>query len=287
MHKKEIVSRRRLLQGPGVVLGGAAIGSMLSAKEVQAAKKKAARFAMVIDLSKCSGCRACTVACKAEHGVPLGSWNSVVKTIESGTFPKARRDFLPRLCNHCEGTDKVGREKVPPCVKVCPEFPKPGRKKYVTPNGKTIRYSIGATYKRPDGVVLVDNKLCIGCGKCVDACPYGARYLNPFVKAGGDPTKNGVGKCDFCKERIDHGVVPACVNTCEGQARIFGDLNDPNSEVSKLVKKYQLEKNSAKTTMLPKENTLPKVFYIDPEGVLSIYQIDKETKQAEFVDQMI
>ena len=212
---------------------------------------------MVIDLRKCLGCRSCTVACKTEHQVPLGSWNSLVKTIESGTYPNPRRGFLPRLCNHCEGTEKVGRQEVPPCVKVCPEYPKPTRKEHVSASGKKTRYNIGATYKRLDGVVLVDNELCIGCGKCIDACPYGASYFNPFVKAGGDSTKNGIGKCDFCKERIDNGVVPSCLNTCPGRARTFGNLNNPQSEVSQLVDSFGLIKNHERTTILPGENTLP------------------------------
>ncbi|NQU64802.1 MAG: 4Fe-4S dicluster domain-containing protein, partial [SAR324 cluster bacterium] len=124
---------------------------------------------------------------------------------------------------------------------------------------------------------------CVGCGSCIDACPYGARYFNPLVKAGGDSSENAIGKCTFCQHRVEKGVLPACVNTCPGKARIFGDLNDPTSEVSKLVKKFKLSKNSV---LLPEENTLPQVYYIDTKGVLTIYKFNKATKQAEFMDQI-
>ena len=86
---------------------------------------------------------------------------------------------------------------------------------------------------------MIDKSLCIGCGKCLDACPYGVRSFDPFVKAGKDPKKQAADKCDMCAHRVDNGVEPACVNTCQGRSRIFGDLNDPDSEVSKLVNETQ------------------------------------------------
>jgi tetrathionate reductase subunit B len=173
--------------------------------------------------------------------------------------------FLPRLCNHCEGNKD---DKVPPCVKECPEYPK-DRREFVAPDGKKIRYRGGATYKRPDGLILFDNKLCTGCGKCIEACPYGARNFNKLLISGKDSTKNGITKCDFCDHRVSKGVTPSCVNICPGRARFFGDLNDPASEVSKLNKQFGLAEKRNETTLLPGENTVPTCFYIDSQGALS------------------
>lgn len=198
-----------------------------------------------------------------------------------GTFPNTKKAFLPLMCNHCAGNKEDG---VPPCVKACPEFPGE-RAKFKTADGKTIRYRSGATYKRPDGMILIDKEKCIGCGKCIDACPYGVRSFDPFVKAGGDPTKQAADKCDMCAHRVDNGIEPSCVNTCQGRARIFGDLNDPNSEVSKLVKEHDLAQ--ADNVLLPEEGTNPHVFYIDPENMLkTLYTQRKKGKLDHFVDQI-
>jgi tetrathionate reductase subunit B len=105
--------------------------------------------------------------------------------------------------------------------------------------------------------------------KCIEECPYGARAWDLSRKSGKDATKQSVVKCTLCQHRIDQGVVPSCVNTCPPGARIFGDLNDPNSEVSKLVKEFGLEKNRDKTTLLPAEDTVPMLFYIDPKGAVT------------------
>jgi tetrathionate reductase subunit B len=150
------------------------------------------------------------------------------------------------------------------------------------------RYRTGATYKRPDGMILNDMSLCIGCYKCIDACPYGVRSIDPFIKlTRPDREKDlGVSKCTFCQHRVDKGLVPACVNTCQGRARIFGDLNDPESEVSKLAKEFNLLKNKKNTTLLPGEKTEPHVFYIDPGKVLTHFKINKETKEKEFKSQV-
>jgi tetrathionate reductase subunit B len=216
-------------------------------------------------LRRCIGCRACTVACKAEFAVPLGAFRTVVYEEVTGTFPASEKHFMPRLCNHCEGNQE---DKVPPCVKICPEYPK-DRRKFATSDGKTIRYRGGATYKRPDGLILFDNELCVGCGKCIDACPYGARAWNKSLLSGKDKTKNAITKCSFCRHRIDNGVEPACVNICQGRARLFGDLNDPESGVSKLAKEFNLVEKRNETTLLPGENTVPMAFYIDPRGALT------------------
>lgn len=157
-----------------------------------------ARYAMVTDLSKCVGCQACTAACNSEWDVPAGyARTRVLPTGAVGKFPDLRAAFYVAQCNHC---DK------PPCVEPCPT---------------------GATFQGEDGIVRIDPKLCIGCGFCVSACPYEARYLNPETKK--------VDKCDFCAERVARGQQPACVTTCTARAKYFGDLEDPSSEVYRLV----------------------------------------------------
>jgi tetrathionate reductase subunit B len=253
-----------VLKGAGAAALTGAV-SLVPASEASAARAKAPRWAYIVDLRRCIGCRACTVACKAEFAVPLGAFRTAVYEEVTGTFPTSEKHFMPRLCNHCEGNQE---DKVPPCVKICPEYPK-DRRKFTTPEGKTIRYRGGATYKRPDGLILFENELCVGCGKCIDACPYGARTWNKSLLSGKDKTKNAITKCSFCRHRIDNGVEPACVNICQGRARLFGDLNDPTSDVSKLVKEFNLAEKRSDTTLLPGENTIPMVFYIDPRGALT------------------
>jgi tetrathionate reductase subunit B len=252
------VSRRQVLKGAGVAAIGAAAGLLPTGKAL-AARAKAPRWAFIVDLRRCTGCRSCTVACKAEFNTPLGAFRAAVYEEVHGKYPNSEKLFLPRLCNQCEGNKE---DEIPPCVKACPEYPK-GRKKFTTAEGKTIRYRYGATYKRPDGLILFDND------KCIEECPYGARAWDLSRKSGKDATKQSVVKCTLCQHRIDQGVVPSCVNTCPPGARIFGDLNDPNSEVSKLVKQFGLEQNRDKTTLLPAENTVPMCFYIDPEGAVT------------------
>jgi tetrathionate reductase subunit B len=271
MSDKKSLTRRQVLKGAGAIaLTGAA--SVVPVKRALAASGKAPRWGFIVDLRRCTGCRSCTVACKAEFNVPLGAFRAAVYDEIVGKYPRTEKLYLPRLCNHCEGNKEDG---VPPCVKICPEYPK-GRKKFTTPEGKTIRYRYGATYKRPDGVILYDNDLCVGCGKCIDACPYGARNWNKQLLSGKDKTKNGIVKCDFCTHRVEKEVLPSCVNICPNNARIFGDLNDPNSQVSKLVKEFKLEQNRQKTTLLPAENTVPMLFYIDPQGALSKMALAKK-----------
>jgi len=231
----------------------------------------------IIDLDKCTGCDSCSIACKAENNVSLGRFRTVIQRKMIGTFPNVTKVNLPIMCNHCEGSEE---DKVPPCVTACPEYPGE-RLAYETPDGKKIRYRGGATYKRPDGLILIDAEKCIGCGKCIDSCPYGVRSFDPFVQAGAKPEKQAADKCDFCKHRIDNGVEPACVNTCQGRARIFGDLNDPDSEVSRLVKDHGLEKN----VLLPEEGTRPRVFYIDPDNLLkTAYTKREKGKLDHYVD---
>lgn len=173
-----------------------------------------AHWGMIIDMGRCSGCRTCVVACQLEHSLHPGiAWNRV-DTLEWGRWPHADRAFLPHACLHC---DK------PLCVEVCPT---------------------GASAKRPDNIVTIDEDLCIGCGVCMTACRYGARTINtssgwhygastpaPYERAGAD--RRGVAeKCTLCANRIDAGGVPACVEGCPTAARLFGDWDDPTSSVS-------------------------------------------------------
>ncbi len=198
-----------------------------------------ARYGMVIDLKRCIGCHACTVACKAENSTKPGIfWNKVYDE-ESGEYPSVRRIFIPRLCMHCENA---------PCIEACPT---------------------GASYRREDGIVLIDYDKCVGCKYCIEACPYGARYfskekagyfgagLTPTEEAGYREHKLGVTeKCNFCVDRVEQGQQPACVRACIGKARYFGDLSDPNSEVSQLIRsKHGFQ-------LLKELGTEPSVYYL-------------------------
>jgi len=225
-----------------------------------------ARWGMVIDLDKCVGCQACTVACKEENNIPYGSpqeqkrrtdiyWHKVI-AVSNGKYPTVSIDLIPMPCMHCDDT---------PCVTVCPAR---------------------ATYRREDGIVMQDFRRCIGCKYCIVACPYGARsfnYKEPEEEEyhRPDPPPNRVvrgpwpfphrvhgvvEKCTFCFHRIDQGlregkkigidVVPACVEACPAKARTFGDLDDPNTEVSQLLASRQWIR------LREEMSTEPKVFYL-------------------------
>ncbi len=184
------------------------------------------RYAMAIDLRKCIGCMSCVVACKSEYGVPLGVWRTWVKVADKGKYPNTKRVFMPRLCNHCDN---------PICVRNCPTQ---------------------ATYKHKDGFVLQRYNRCIGCRTCIVACPYNSRHLVPEKRTDMNLPTLVVDKCTFCIHRVKKGLAPACVQACVGGARIFGDLNDPDSEVAKLVSKEPV------TVLKPELGTSPSVFYI-------------------------
>lgn len=158
---------------------------------------KPIRYAMVVDLRKCTGCQSCTVACKMENKVPLGVWRTWINIREKGDYPYVTKVFLPLLCNNCEN---------PHCVMVCP---------------------VKATYKRKDGIVEINPHLCIGCKICLLACPYQMRYLHPYKKM--------ADKCDWCLHRVESGLDPACVEACPTGALIFGNLMDKESVVAKLI----------------------------------------------------
>jgi tetrathionate reductase subunit B len=217
------------------------------------------RWGFVVDTNRCIGCGLCIVACKVENHVPmdpefsrtwverhtttsdgvvhLDSPEGGINGYEPGYNPvavggSAVKDirFVPRLCMQCEN---------PPCVAVCP---------------------VGATYRTADGVILVDENRCIGCGYCIVACPYGARYIVP---AGGDTPRGVAGvadKCTFCYHRITRGARPACVEACPVGARSFGDLNDPESPVS--VALAEQPSKVLKAAL----GTNPRVFYVGLDG---------------------
>ena len=225
-----------------------------------------ARWGMIIDLDKCVGCQACTVACKEENNVPYGSpeenirrtdiyWNKVI-AVSEGEYPSINIEMIPMPCMHCDN---------PPCVQVCPAK---------------------ATYKREDGIVVQNFRRCIGCKYCIVACPYGVRnfnykeqkeeeYLRPDLPLDRTvlgqwpyPTRTHgvVEKCTFCFQRIDKGikegkkigidVVPACIEACPTKARSFGDLDDPNGEIARLL--------AARGSFRLRETmgTKPKVYYL-------------------------
>jgi Fe-S-cluster-containing dehydrogenase component/formate-dependent nitrite reductase membrane component NrfD len=155
------------------------------------------KYAFVIDQRKCIGCHACTVACKAEHDVPIGVYRTWVKYIERGEFPHTRRYFLVNRCNHCDNA---------PCVAICPTK---------------------ALFKRADGIVDFDASRCIGCKSCMQACPYDALYI--------DPNTHTAAKCNYCAHRTELGLEPACVVVCPERAIIAGDLHNPASEISRII----------------------------------------------------
>ena len=221
-------------------------------------------WVMVIDTRKCVGCHACTIGCVAENKLPPGVVYRPVMTEERGRFPNVALHFLPRPCMQCNN---------PPCVPVCP---------------------VQATWRRPDGVVAIDYDKCIGCRYCLTACPYGARtsdfglnysdgaaqgapsgedrpllaeapyerrpsheYAKHWRREGAhESPKGNARKCHFCLHRLEHGELPMCTTTCIGRATYFGDANDPDSLVSELIAKNNVQ------TLLPHHGTRPNVYYI-------------------------
>lgn len=201
------------------------------------------RYGIAINLDRCTGCNTCTIACKMQNNVPMGM--SYIRVLVEGcntelgavgTYPELSRTYLPVSCQHCEN---------PPCESACPT---------------------GATFKDEQGRVLVDYDKCIGCRMCMAACPYNARVFN-WNEPVRDPDFNYgdkavpvrargvVEKCTLCKERTDRGDEPMCVRVCLSRARVFGDLDDPTSEISRLRKEKDV------VVLLEEKGTRPQVFY--------------------------
>ena len=200
-------------------------------------------WGMGIDVNKCIGCGRCVEACKNENNVPkepfffrtwverycifenhevlVDSPNGAIDGFQNQKQGKEKKIlrtfFVPKLCNQCDN---------PPCVQVCP---------------------VGATFKTPDGVIVVDEKYCIGCRYCIQACPYGARFLHPKTRV--------AEKCTFCYHRITQGHIPACVEVCPTQARIFGEVKKKASLLMRFVRMHKIE------VLKPSLNTEPKVLY--------------------------
>lgn len=208
------------------------------------------RWGMAIDVRRCVGCQTCTIACKQEQGLPAGTQWRFVADCEVGEYPDVRRVFLPMQCMHCAE---------PPCVPVCPT---------------------GASRQREDGIVWVAYEACVGCGYCAVACPYHARHLihdgasyfaeaTPPERVMARPERHGVmTKCTFCKERVDEGralgltpgidadATPMCAVACIANVIQFGDLDDPTSEVARVVREGR------GLPLMPETGLGPSVYYV-------------------------
>lgn len=178
-----------------------------------------ARLGMVIDTRRCVGCMDCVVACKTENDVPDGHCRDWINQRLEGRMPDLRLTITSERCNHCDN---------PPCVTCCPT---------------------GASHVHDFGqVVLVDHDRCIGCKACLASCPYGARFVHPDGYAD---------KCTFCIHRVEKGELPACVSVCPTHAMHFGDLDDPNSDVSRLLAARR------HFVLKPDAGTKPRIFYLE------------------------
>ena len=176
------------------------------------------RYAMVVDMKRCVGCAACVVACQVENDVPEGHCRDWIAQETRGTFPDLALEIRSERCNQCTAA---------PCVPQCPT---------------------GASHIAEGGVVLVHKHLCTGCKACVAGCPYDARYVHP---------DGYIDKCTFCIHRVREGRLPACVSTCPTFAMHFGDLDDPASEVSRL-----LASGRAVKVNHPETGAKPNVFFL-------------------------
>jgi molybdopterin-containing oxidoreductase family iron-sulfur binding subunit len=255
------VDRRGFIKIAGLVVAGLAVppvfkvfSSTDTPKTLESETLAKTKWAMVVKLENCKdGCTECIDACHSIHNVPdFGNPKDEIKWIWTdhyeNVFPEQQSEFTEEslkekpvllLCNHCEN---------PPCTRVCP---------------------VKATWKREDGIVMMDFHRCIGCRFCMSACPYGSRSFNwrdprPYIKETNPDfptrTKGVVEKCDFCEERLREGLPPACVEACTEKALVFGNLEDPNSEVSKLISSnYTLRRHSGL-------GTEPKVYYLRQDG---------------------
>jgi Fe-S-cluster-containing dehydrogenase component len=261
---KENVSRRSVLKKLAGILGGTMVVSAGRASKAAVQKllvnsgalrgydPTQHKWLMALDVDRCIGCGLCAEACKSENDVPLEpryfrTWieryvitkapagsgesrgdvfvdspNGGIGGFPPSSIPKEdilKSFFVPKLCNLCENS---------PCAQVCP---------------------VGATFDSPDGAVLVDRNYCIGCGFCIQACPYGCRFFNPVTHT--------ADKCTLCYHRITRGLRPACVEICPSQARIFGDLKNPlpDDPIQHFIATKQAE------VLKPHLGTSPRVVY--------------------------
>lgn len=246
MAVKNSKNRRSFLKYSGLLAGGILVSSGLKpfTALVYATEEKPGAthwYGMAIDIKKCIGCGRCVNACKIENDVPLEpfffrTWIEQYTVLKNGelhiksenggiegakqAFPDEeifKSFFVPKMCNQCTNS---------PCTQVCP---------------------VGATFESPEGVALVDQDYCIGCRYCVQACPYGCRYIHPENKV--------VDKCTLCYHRITKGLKPACQEACPKGVKIFGDLNDPESDLVKFIQQHDWQ------VLKPHMNTKPKVYY--------------------------
>jgi len=178
-------------------------------------------YAMLIDAARCTGCAACRIACQMQWQLPPEIFFNRLEFREQGKYPHVRQEIVPVQCMHCDN---------PPCATVCPTQ---------------------ATYKRDDGLVLIDESKCIGCKYCVVACPYDVRQVNDR----GIPEK-----CRFCAGHIEKGEQPPCVTTCMNTVRVFGDLDDPDSEISRQMREKTVYR------LAEYKGTKPRVFYVKNGG---------------------
>lgn len=243
------ISRRTMIQRVAVGATGTllltlfpklTLGKDETPETAQTPRKKRPLYAYAVDTSRCIGCCACMRACRAENDVPKERYRTWVERYRVRSDGEVKVDvaandnfifeetppedivkafFVPKLCNHCEKSV---------CSQVCP---------------------VGASYESPEGVVLVDTKRCIGCGYCIQACPYGTRFIHP--------TTHVASKCTLCYHRITKGELPACVLTCPKGARMFGDLHDPHSHLSVFMKQRRYR------VLKPEMGTKPKCYYVD------------------------
>lgn len=225
------------------------------------------KFMMVIDLAKCDGCKSCTVACQTMHFTePDREWIKVFKMKDAETTAPY---FFPKPCFHCDN---------PPCTKVCP---------------------VNATFKRQDGIVLIDNERCIGCRSCMVACPYSTRFFNwssprqqeiadmPYSPETSIPRRIGtVEKCDFCPDMIRQGKMPACVTGCPMDAIYFGDQNEDavTNASGVTLKLSQLLEDNAGYRYLEELGTEPRVYYLPPKNrkypVPEMKNVENEKKKT-------
>ena len=199
--------RRSYLKRTGLVLLGLGATSTLAVAAGVTEKgkeKEKTKPALIIDVNRCMGCQSCVIACKEQNQTPHGFFNTKITQKNHGSFPAAWRAYEPALCRHCDDA---------PCISAC---------------------AYDATFQLDNGIVVVDWTHCVGCGECVDACPYEARFLDP-------DNDNKADKCDFCITRLAKGLEPACVETCSAGARIFGDLVKPEGEFAEYLSELKKE----------------------------------------------